>query len=94
MRNLSIVFLSLYGLISVSGTGCSHPTTLGSNTGVAYNMARDNQMLNPEAGENLEPVVGMEGNISKSAMDLYRKGFEKMDEGLGKSAVATGVQTK
>lgn len=94
MHNLSVVFLSLCGLIMVSGTGCSHPTTLGANTGVAYNMARDNQMLNPEAGENLEPVAGMEGNISKTAMELYRRGFEKMDESLGKSAVATGVQTK
>jgi hypothetical protein len=94
MRNLSVLFLSLCGFISVLETACSHPTTLGSNTGVAYDMARENQMLNPEAGENLEPVAGMEGNVSKTAMDLYRKGFEKMDESLGKSAISTGVQTK
>lgn len=93
MRNQSVLFLGLSGLILI-GTGCNHPTTLGTNTGVAYSSALQNQILNPEAGESLEPVAGMEGNISKASMDLYRKGFEKMDEGLGKSAVASGVQTK
>ena len=94
MQKTSLTFLGLASLILLGSSGCSHPTTLGTNTGVAYGMATQNQLLNPEAGENLDPVVGMEGKIAESAMGLYRKGFEKMDESLGKSAIASGVQTK
>lgn len=94
MHKTSLMFLGLAGLILLVCSGCSRPTTLGANTGIAYGMAKQNQMLNPDAGENLDPVVGMEGKVTETAMELYRKGFEKMDEGLGKSAVASGIQTR
>ncbi len=94
MHKTSITFLGLAGLILLACSGCSHPTTLGANTGVAYGMAKQNQMLNPDAEGNLEPVVGMEGNVAETAMELYRTGFEKQEQGLGKSAIASGVQTK
>ena len=94
MHQTSLTFLGLAGLLLLVCSGCSHPTTLGANTGVAYGMATQNQMLNPDAEGNLEPVVGMEGNVAKTAMDHYRTGFEKEGQGLGKSAVASGVQTK
>ncbi len=94
MHKTALTLLGLAGLILLTGSGCSRPTTLGANTGIAYGMAKQNQMLNPDAEGNLEPVVGMEGNIAETAMEFYRKGFEKQEEGLGKSAVASGVQTK
>ena len=94
MHKTSLTFLGLAGLILLVCSGCSRPTTLGANTGVAYGMAKQNQMLNPDAEGNLEPVVGMEGNVAKTAMELYRTGFEKEGQGLGKSAIASGVQTK
>jgi hypothetical protein len=94
MLQTSLTFLGLAGLLLLVCSGCSHPTTLGANTGVAYGMAKQNQMLNPDAEGNLEPVVGMEGNVAKTAMELYRTGFEKEGQGLGKSAVASGIQTK
>lgn len=94
MHKTSLTFLGLAGLIFLVCSGCSRPTTLGANTGIAYGMAKQNQMLNPDAEGNLEPVVGMEGNVTETAMERYRKGFEKEGQGLGKSAVASGVQTK
>jgi hypothetical protein len=53
-----------------------------------------NQVLNPTAGEQLDPVVGQDGRVGTTAMEAYRKGFEKPDAGLDRSVVTTGVQTK
>jgi hypothetical protein len=94
MHKPSLMFLGLAGLILLVCSGCSRPTTLGANTGIAYGMAKQNQILNPDAEGNLEPVEGMEGNVAKTAMELYRTGFEKEGQGLGKSAIASGVQTR
>lgn len=93
MCRTSLTWLSLTGLIVMAGSGCS-PTTLGANTGTAYYYARDAQILNPDAGDNLDPVVGMDGTVAATAMETYRKGFEKPDAEFQKSVVTSGVQTK
>jgi hypothetical protein len=93
MHRTPLALLALASLMLMTGSGC-RPTTLGANTGVAYGLAKQGQILNPDAGENLEPVVGMEGVVAETAMEQYRKSFEKQEEGLGKSVVTTGVQTK
>ncbi|MGH7229999.1 MAG: hypothetical protein ACREJU_01400 [Nitrospiraceae bacterium] len=92
MRTI-LTWLPLAGMVLITGSGCS-PTTLGANTGMAYYHARDMQILNPAADENLDPVVGMEGPVAATAMETYRKGFEKPDAEFQKSVVTSGVQTK
>jgi hypothetical protein len=73
--------------------GCA-PTQLGENWGAAYQTARERQTLNPAAGEILDPVAGMDGPAAATAMETYRKTFEKPDAQMQKSLVTTGVQTK
>jgi hypothetical protein len=80
------------GLCAIVG-GCA-PTTLGENWGTAYQTMKANQVLNPDAGEQLDPVVGQDGRVAATAMEAYRKGFEKPDAGLDRSLVTSGVQTK
>jgi hypothetical protein len=53
-----------------------------------------NQVLNPAAGEQLDPVVGQDGRVAATAMEAHRKGFEKPDAGFNRSVVTSGVQTK
>lgn len=84
--------LMMLGLGAIMG-GCA-PTTLGENWGTAYQAMRANQVLNPAAGEQLDPVVGQDGRVGATAMEAYRKGFEKPDAGLDRSVVTSGVQTK
>lgn len=84
--------LLVTGLCMIVG-GCA-PTTLGENWGTAYQTMRANQVLNPDAGEQLDPVVGQDGRVGATAMEAYRKGFEKPDAGLDRSVVTSGVQTK
>lgn len=74
--------------------GACAPTQISPNWGTAYQNMRAAQVLNPSAGENLEPVEGQDGKVNATAMEAYRKNFEKPDAEFTRSAVASGVQTK
>jgi hypothetical protein len=64
----------IYRLIESDFTG---PTRVELDYGTSYNLAKYGQILNPEAEKNLEPVVGMDGQVTEIVVDKYRKGFEK-----------------
>ncbi|HJR76863.1 MAG TPA: hypothetical protein VJ805_07810 [Nitrospiraceae bacterium] len=87
------IAVSILSLVGAGMVGCA-PTQLGENWGTAYQTARENQTLNPEAGETLDPVVGMEGTAAATAMKTYRESFEKPDAEFNRSVVTSGVQTK
>lgn len=93
MRHLSFTVIGAISLFALAGSGCTRPTTLGANTGIAYNLAKQNQTLDPLAGENTEPVVGLDGGAAAIEMDTYRKGFENPDASFQKSVVTSGVKT-
>ncbi len=73
--------------------GACAPTTISPNWGTAYQDMRAKQVLNPEAGESLEPVEGQDGRVNATAMEAYQKNFEKPDAGISKSIVSSGVKT-
>jgi hypothetical protein len=87
--NLSIAMVGSALLLSA----CSY-TSISPNWGVAYQEMREKQVLNPAAGENLDPVEGQDGKINATAMEAYRQAFEKPDADLGKSMVTSGVKTQ
>ena len=100
MKGLLLTGIGLSILAVVSVAGCTtRPTTLGPDAGLAYTMAHDNQILNPEAEETVHPVYGMEdGNASKHTMDRYRSSFEKPEDYRttikSPSIVTQGIQTR
>ena len=53
--------------------GCTH-STLQENWGSSYEAAKVNQIAHPEASENLDPVVGMDGQLAEHNMESYRQG--------------------
>ena len=73
--------------------GCSY-ATLSPNWGVAYQEMRAKQVLDPAAGEKLDPVEGQDGKVNATALEAYRQGFEKPDADLDRSLVSSGVKTK
>ena len=79
--------------------GCTtRPTTLGPDPGLAYTTARDSQVMNPDAGKNLEPVEGLaDGKASMNSLERYRGSFENPDEYRSTvsvpSVVGQGIQT-
>lgn len=89
--------MKLNGILALIGLGlvigaCA-PTTISPNWGAAYQDARAKQVLNPTAGEQLDPVEGQNGTVSATAMEAYRKNFEKPDAGFDRSTVSSGVRT-
>jgi len=74
--------------------GACSRTSISPNWGAAYQEMRASQILDPMAGEKLDPVEGQDGKVNATAMETYRQGFEKPDLDLGKSMVTSGVKTQ
>ena len=68
--------------------GCEHipssrqNTLLNRNFGRAYETAKYNQILNPDAGKNLQPVDGLDGQLVKKNLDAYQKGKEEQSKNV------------
>lgn len=52
---------------------------IDANFGRAYETARFSQILNPEAENNLDPVMGFDGTAAENTIDKYQKDFKKQD---------------
>ena len=100
MKGLLLTGMCLSILAGISVTGCTaRPTTLGPDYGLAYTMANDAQTLNPDAGNNLDPVQGLEdAAAAKHTMERYRSSFEKPEEirkpMTNPSMISTGIQAR
>jgi hypothetical protein len=61
----------------LSFTGCLPPTRLEMDYGTSHKLSKFNQILDPEAEKNLEPVEGFDGVAAEGTKERYDKGFEK-----------------
>ena len=83
-------------LVALLVSGCEHipsarqDTLLNRNFGRSYETAIYNQILNPDAGKNLDPVEGLDGRHVETNMDTYQKGNEKEQKNVLK--LETGLQ--
>ena len=71
--------------------GCTAPTLLDQNWGRSVETARYNQTLNPQAGQNLEPVEGLDGRSAENALEAYRQSFKADQESAGYDINLTGI---
>jgi type IV pilus biogenesis protein CpaD/CtpE len=84
-RSLLLIGFVAMGLVSTGCTGssnfwkdcCPGPTRLEEDFGTSFRLQIANQVLNPEAEKNLEPVTGFDGKAAQATMEKYRKEFEK-----------------
>lgn len=81
-------YFTLIGLVvafSLS-VGCAEnkpflgESKLEKNWGRSYESAKYNQILNPEAEKNLEPVTGLDGQAAEDSLEKYRKTFKGKGE--------------
>jgi hypothetical protein len=57
--------------------GCTSPTPhLDRNWGRSFEAAKYSQTLNPDAGREVTPVTGMQGERAERADEQYSKTFE------------------
>jgi len=78
------MFKKLFALMALVAillitTSCAQTqqSRLEQDYGTSARLARFNQILNPEADKNLEPVYGLSGNAAQENMKKYEKNFEK-----------------
>ncbi len=58
--------------------GCSRPPTPVSQFyGTSYELAKQSQVANPQAGIDAGPPTGLEGSIASKIVDRHEKGFEQ-----------------
>lgn len=70
--------LTLTALMSLLA-GCASSATpkIDASFGDAVNAAKAQQTMNPEASQNTEAVVGIDGEAANAAIDRYHKSFER-----------------
>ncbi len=71
--------------------GCTGPTMLDQNWGRSVETARYNQTLNPQAGQNLEPVEGLDGQSAENTLEAYRQSFKVDEKSSGYDIKLTGI---
>ena len=71
--------LTLIGLIAtlLIFSGCARETMLSRNWGNSFESAKQSQILNPGAGKNIDPVVGLDSLAAGNNIKKYRQGFKK-----------------
>ena len=78
-KHLIVVLVLSAGLLFF--TSCSKEfqkeTKLDRNWGKSFESAKQNQILNPEAGKEPEPVVGMDGQAAEKIIEKHRQSFER-----------------
>ena len=54
---------------------CEGTSPLAMDFGTSYKLTKINQILNPEAEKNLDPVTGLDGKASEAIIEKYHKDF-------------------
>ncbi len=78
-------YLKIFAVVGlvVFFLGCSQNTIIQKNTaldknwGRSYETAKYRQMLNPDASQNLEPVVDLDGQAADANVEKYRDSFKE-----------------
>jgi hypothetical protein len=81
------IVIGLIAALSIF-SACAATPELDRNWGKAYEAQKSNQIINPEAGENLEPVTGLDGQVAKGILETYEK---QTKEGAEKRPAATST---
>jgi hypothetical protein len=68
-------------MFSCSGTTAAHrETLLDRNWGRSYQTAIYNQMVNPDADKNLDPVLDLDGTGAAYNVGKYKESFRKAEQ--------------
>jgi hypothetical protein len=77
--------------VALSLTACVPPTPrLDADFGNAVNMARIQQIANPAASQNIDPVKGIDAQAGDAAVDNYRESFVNPRPALSGGVVNVG----
>lgn len=71
---VTLLIVLLLGL----AVGCTRrPTRVDTFHGTAFELAKESQINNPDAGIHTGWPTGLDGVVAKKVIDRYEKGFDK-----------------
>ena len=80
----NIILIIVLAMFSMALWGCAGDLYKGEradilemNWGKSIESAKNNQILNPDAGENMDPVVGLDGEVAGHGVNKYKTSFKK-----------------
>ena len=72
------IFSGMLFIVSCAGrTPYSEDSATNGNWGRSHQTAIYNQMLNPDAAQNLDPVLGLDGSAAQNNVEKYKESFKK-----------------
>ncbi len=81
----NIILIVVVAMLSAMLLGCAgnlpeakRVDILDMNWGKSFESAKNNQILNPDAGKNLDPVVGLDGTAAEYAVGKYKESYKKV----------------
>jgi len=78
MHTSTFKFIPAALLASVALASCAAQTpNLDEHFGDAVNAAKAQQTINPDASQNTNPVLGIDGQAAKGTIDRYHKSYEQ-----------------
>lgn len=87
MLKSNMIRIIIMALFSLTLWGCAgnlpeaeRMNVLNDNWGKSYETAKKGQILNPDAGESLEPVLGLDGEAAEYGVNKYKESFEEVVE--------------
>ncbi|MCC7600345.1 pilus assembly protein [Janthinobacterium sp. FW305-129] len=79
-------------LASIAASGCATTPRLDSNFGRSVGLLRAQQVINPQAGLNRDPVAGLDGKSAAAAYQAYEKTFSAPVPQSGAMTISLGRQ--
>lgn len=76
MSNAKTMLAGLCGILLLAGCANRMPTQVDQRFGEAVNTAKAQQIINPDAPRNTDPVMGIDGKAADATADRYHKSFE------------------
>jgi hypothetical protein len=73
---LTVAIIALAICLGCAGKPAQRETMLDKHWGSSFESAKYNQLLNPDAGKNLDPVVGLDGPAAQQTMERYQENFK------------------
>ena len=91
---MACALLGLFAGCSSTGNIYREETALDQNWGRSVETAKFNQILNPEAGKNLNPVEGLSGPAVGHTVNKYEDSFKDRTVQQGTATTSVGASTK
>ena len=71
--------------------GCNHYGAIDKDFGRSYDMAKQGQILNPDASKNLKPVTGLNSKAADAVTKKYTDSFNASDKSTQQSIAIVPV---